>query len=98
MVPRGALVLGELRAAPVRLGWAGAPQRGRGNGGKVVRKRGREMKICRVKYYVDFRSILDSKRAYAPLPWNQLEHEDIYILKKTNFVGREGCFLRLYTS
>ena len=76
MVPRGALVLGELRAAPVRLGWAGAPQRGRGNGGKVVRKRGREMKICRVKYYVDFRSILDSKRAYAPLPWNHLEHED----------------------
>ena len=42
MVPRGALVLGELRAAPVRLGWAGAPQRGRGNGGKVVRKRGGE--------------------------------------------------------
>ena len=68
MVPRGALVLGELRAAPVRLGWAGAPQRGRGNGGKVVRKRGREMKICRVKYYVDFRSILDSKRASAVEP------------------------------
>ena len=41
MVPRGALALGESRAAPVRSGWAGAPQRGRGNGGKVVRKRGR---------------------------------------------------------
>jgi hypothetical protein len=82
MVPRGALVLGKLRAAPVRSGWAGAPQRGRGNGEKVVRKRGRGMKICRVKYYVDFRSILDSKRAYAPLPWNQLEHEDIYILNE----------------
>ena len=47
MVPLGALALGESRAAPVRSGWAGAPQRGRGNGGKVVRKR---MKICRVKY------------------------------------------------
>ena len=37
------------RAAPVRSGWAGAPQshRGgeRGNGGKVVRKRGSGMKI-----------------------------------------------------
>ena len=72
---RVALALGEPRTAPVRSGWAGAPQRGRGNGGKVVRKRGREMKICRVKYYVDFRSILDSKRAYVPLPWNHLEHE-----------------------
>ena len=40
MVPRGALALGESRAAPVRSGWAGAPQRGRGNGGKVVRKSG----------------------------------------------------------
>ena len=40
MVPRDALALGESRAAPVRSGWAGAPQRGRGNGGKVVRKRG----------------------------------------------------------
>ena len=73
---RVALALGEPRAAPVRSGWAGATQRGRGNGGEVVRKRGRGMKICRVKYYVDFRSILDSKRAYAPLPWNHLEHED----------------------
>ena len=34
MVPRGALALGESRAAPVRSGWAGAPQRGRGNGGE----------------------------------------------------------------
>ena len=73
---RVALALGEPRAAPVRSGWAGATQRGRGNGGEVVRKRGRGMKICRVKYYVDFRSILDSKRAYAPLPWNHLEHEE----------------------
>ena len=40
MVPRVALVSCELRAALVRSGWAGAPQRGRGNGGKVVRKRG----------------------------------------------------------
>ena len=44
---RAALALGEPRAAPVRSGWAEATQRGRGNGGKVVRKR---MKICRVKY------------------------------------------------
>jgi len=76
MVPRGALVLGELRAAPVRSGWAGAPQRGRGNGGKAVRKKGRGMKICRVKSYVDFRRFLDSERKYAPLPLNHLEHED----------------------
>ena len=48
---RVALALGEPRAAPVRSGWAGATQRGRGNGGEVVRKRGRGMKICRVKYY-----------------------------------------------
>ena len=48
---RVALALGEPRAAPVRSGWAGATQKGRGNGGKVVRKRGRGMKICRVKYY-----------------------------------------------
>ena len=39
-IPRGALALGESRAAPVRSGWAGATQRGRGNGGEVVRKRG----------------------------------------------------------
>ena len=41
---RAALALGEPRAAPVRSGWAEATQRGRGNGGKVVRKRGRGMK------------------------------------------------------
>ena len=63
---RAALALGEPRAAPVRSGWAGAPHRGRGNGGKVVRKRGRGMKICRVKYYVDFRWIFIEKRWYAP--------------------------------
>ena len=39
---RAALALGEPRAAPVRSGWAEATQRGRGNGGKVVRKRGGE--------------------------------------------------------
>jgi hypothetical protein len=44
------------------------------------------MKICRVKYYVDFRSILDSKRAYAPLPWNHLEHE---ALIARGFLSRE---------
>ena len=33
-----ALALGETIAAPVRSGWAGATQRGRGNGGKVVRR------------------------------------------------------------
>ena len=36
--PRVALVSCELRAAPVRSGWAGAPQRGQGDGRKVVRK------------------------------------------------------------
>ena len=72
---RAALALGEPRAAPVRSGWAEATQRGRGNGGKVVRKRGRGMKICRVKYYVDFRGFFIEKRAYAPLRWNHLEHE-----------------------
>ena len=49
-VPRGALVLGEPRAAPVRSVWAEAPQRSRENGGEMVHKRGRGMKICRVKY------------------------------------------------
>ena len=39
-VPRGVLVLGELRAAPIRSEWAGALQRGRGTGGEVVRKCG----------------------------------------------------------
>ena len=73
---RAALALGEPRAAPVRSGWAGAPQRGRGNGGKVVRKRGRGMKICRVKYYVDFGGFFIEKRVDAPLRWNHLEHED----------------------
>jgi hypothetical protein len=73
---RAALALGEPRAAPVRSGWAEATQRGRGNGGKVVRKRGRGMKICRVKYYVDFGGFFIEKRAYAPLRWNHLEHED----------------------
>ena len=58
---RAALALGEPRAAPVRSGWAEATQRGRGNGGKVVRKRGRGMKICRVKYYVDFGGFLSKK-------------------------------------
>ena len=72
---RAALALGEPRAAPVRSGWAEPTQRGRGNGGKVVRKRGRGMKICRVKYYVDFRGFFIEKRAYAPLRWNHLEHE-----------------------
>ena len=33
----GALALDESRAAPVRSEWAGATQRGRGNGGKVLR-------------------------------------------------------------
>ena len=33
----GALALDESRAAPLRSGRAGAPQRGRGNGGKVLR-------------------------------------------------------------
>ena len=47
---RAALALGEPRAAPVRSGWAEAPHRGRGNGGKVVRKREARMKICRLKY------------------------------------------------
>ena len=47
---RVALALDEPRAALVRSAWAGAPQRGRGNGGKVVRKRGARMEICRVKY------------------------------------------------
>jgi hypothetical protein len=75
---RAALALGEPRAAPVRSGWAEATQRGRGNGGKVVRKRGRGMKICRVKYYVDFGGFFIEKRAYAPLRWNHLEHE-VYI-------------------
>ena len=73
---RVVLALGEPRAAPVRSGWAGAPHRGRGNGGKVVRKRGRGMKICMVKYYVDFRGFFIEKRAYAPLRWNHLEHEE----------------------
>ena len=72
----GALALDESRAAPVRSGWAEATQRGRGNGGKVVRKRGRGMKICRVKYYVDFGGFFIEKRAYAPLRWNHLEHEE----------------------
>jgi hypothetical protein len=40
--------LDESRAAPVRSGWAGALQRGRGNGGEVVRKRGTGVKICTV--------------------------------------------------
>ena len=62
---RVVLALGEPRAAPVRSGWAGAPHRGRGNGGKVVRKRGRGMKICRVKYYVDFGGFFIEKRAYC---------------------------------
>ena len=78
---RVVLALGEPRAAPVRSGWAGAPHRGRGNGGKVVRKRGRGMKICRVKYYVDFRWIFIQKRWYAPLRWNHLEHEESYSCK-----------------
>ena len=47
---RVVLALGEPIAAPVRSGWAGATQRGWGNGGKVVRKREARMKICRVKY------------------------------------------------
>ena len=77
---RVVLALGEPIAAPVRSGWAGATQRGWGNGGKVVRKRGRGMKICRVKYYVDFRWIFIEKRWYAPLRWNHLEHEDTTVL------------------
>ena len=40
MVPRVALVSCELRAAPVRSGWAGAPQRGQGDGRKVLRTGG----------------------------------------------------------
>ena len=88
MIPRAALALGESRAALVRSGWAGATQRGWGNGGKVVRKRGRGMKICRVKYYVDFRWIFIEKRWYAPLRWNHLEHED----KATR---RDPTFLRV---
>ena len=39
-VPRAALVLCELRAAPVRSGQAGAPQRGQGDGRKVLRTGG----------------------------------------------------------
>jgi hypothetical protein len=50
MVPRGALTLGEPRAAPVRSGWAGAHQKSWENGGKVVHKRGTGVKICTVKY------------------------------------------------
>ena len=38
MVPRGALPLGEPRAVLIRSEWAGAPQRSRENGGKVVRR------------------------------------------------------------
>ena len=84
---RVVLALGEPRAAPVRSGWAGAPHRGRGNGGKVVRKRGRGMKICRVKYYVDFGGFFIEKRAYAPLRWNHLEHEDSMCGTVCNFFG-----------
>ena len=51
MVPRVALVSCELRAALVRSGWAGAPQRGRENGEKVVRERGALMKTNKAKYY-----------------------------------------------
>ena len=40
MVPRVALVSCELRAALVRSGWAGAPQRGQGDGRKVLRTGG----------------------------------------------------------
>ena len=40
MVPRVALVSCELRAALVRSGQAGAPQRGQGDGRKVVRTGG----------------------------------------------------------
>jgi hypothetical protein len=87
---RAALALGEPRAAPVRSGWAEATQRGRGNGGKVVRKRGRGMKICRVKYYVDFGGFFIEKRAYAPLRWNHLEHED-YIYIPLRDTGKSPC-------
>ena len=47
---RSVLTLDEPRAAPVRSGWAGASQKSRENGGKVVRKRGTGVKICTVKY------------------------------------------------
>ena len=40
MVPRAALALDESKAALVWSGWAGATQRGRGNGGKVCAKVG----------------------------------------------------------
>ena len=40
MVPRAALVSCELRAALVRSGQAGAPQRGQGDGRKVLRTGG----------------------------------------------------------
>ena len=103
MVPRGALALGESRAAPVRSGWAGAPHRGRGNGGKVVRKRGRGMKICRVKYYVDFGGIFIEKRvvrAAAVEPprarrykLNFSEKVNIYIA----FFSQSYRFLQVYT-
>jgi hypothetical protein len=109
MVPRGALVLGELRAAPVRSGWAGAPgapQRGRGTGGKVVRKRGRGMKICRVKYYCTSifgrfwtqkgpPGTVDRQYPYCTRrcrgPWNHLEHEDTHHLRTTTIFSH--CFL-----
>ena len=98
---RVVLALGEPRAAPVRSGWAGAPHRGRGNGGKVVRKRGRGMKICRVKYYVDFGGFFIEKRAYAPLRWNHLEHEDnssmMGISHRSWFICMGGGYLSLLT-
>ena len=94
---RVVLALGEPRAAPVRSGWAGAPHRGRGNGGKVVRKRGRGMKICRVKYYVDFGGFFIEKRAYAPLRWNHLEHEDSTVYSREQMSGGEAFSLELRT-
>ena len=49
------LALYELRAPPVRSAWARAPQKGRENGGKVVRERGTmmEFSIVTIQYYYE---------------------------------------------
>ena len=60
--PQDVLALCELRAAPVRSGWAGAPQRGQGDGRKVLRTGGFDDECIYTKV----------------LKWNLLEFTRIY--------------------
>ena len=88
MVPRGALALDESRADPVHSGWAGAPQRGRGNGGKRVEK-GKSLfmlqHILIHPYLLDAIISKDREREWSPLAGLCKYHISLPTLSCSNF-------------